>query len=210
MTVSEDKRKHMEKVNDEKVKRLIQKVKDDNCNDSFRQLSKLYDSFYYAIVVRYLKTLSKIGLSKNEVEGEKDYVLFKAIKSFDPSVKTKFSTWFCNCTRYYFLNYINSSKKHIHAEQIQIDSPAAKEIVYCYDKNKDTLDYLMSILDSFKDKRIGDIYKLRYFSGGRKLATWNFIAKKLGMSTQTAINLHEKTKVLLKNKVSSGNLHDFV
>jgi hypothetical protein len=210
MTVSKGERNHMEKVNEEKVKRLIQKVKDGNCNDSFCQLSKTYDSFYYAIVVRYLKTLSKVGLSKNEVEGEKDYVLFKAIKSFDPSHKTKFSTWFCNCTRYYFLNHINSSKKHVCSEQIQIDGDSNKDIVYCYDKNEDTLDYLMSLLGSFKDKRVGDIYKLRYFSGEKKLATWGSIARKLGMSTQTAINLHEKTKVLLKNKVNSKNLCDFV
>jgi DNA-directed RNA polymerase specialized sigma subunit len=96
------------------------------------------------------------------------------------------------------------------AEENKIDFFNNKDILVSVDKNNDTYSYLLSLLSSFKDERIRQVYELRYFSGGEKLATWNSIAKKLGVSTQTAINLHEKTRSFLKNKVQSKNSCDFV
>ena len=55
-----------------------------------------------------------------------------------------------------------------------------------------------------------EVFKLRYFSGSEKLTTWNKIAKKLNISTQTAINLHEKARVFLKTKTTSKNSFDFI
>ena len=189
---------------------LISKVKQDNCNDSFEQLSKLYDNFYYSIAQKYCSTLIKAGMNKDDIKYEKDFVLYKALKSFDAKQKTKFSTWFCNFVKYHFLNYINSNKKYMLAEENKIDFFNNKDILVSVDKNNDTYSYLLSLLSSFKDERIRQVYELRYFSGGEKLATWNSIAKKLGVSTQTAINLHEKTRSFLKNKVQSKNSCDFV
>lgn len=189
---------------------LISKVKLDNCNDSFEELSKLYDNFYYSIAQKYSSTLIKAGMNKDDIKYEKDFILYKAVKSFDAKQKTKFSTWFCNCVKYHFLNYINSNKKYMLAEENKIDFFNNKDILVSVDKNNDTYSYLLSLLSSFKDERIKRVYELRYFSGGEKLATWNSIAKKLGVSTQTAINLHEKTRSFLKNKVQSKNSCDFV
>lgn len=189
---------------------LISKVKLDNCNDSFKELSELYENFYYSIAQKYSSTLIKAGMSKDDIKYEKDFILYKAIKSFDAKQKTKFSTWFCNCVKYHFLNYINSNKKYMLAEENKIDFFNNKDILVSLDKSNETYSYLMSLLSSFKDDRIKKVYELRYFSGGEKLATWNSIAKKLGVSTQTAINLHEKTRTFLKNKVESKNSFDFV
>lgn len=189
---------------------LISKIKDSNCNESFNKLSKLYDNFYYSIAQKYSSALVKAGMNKEDIKHEKDFILFKAIKSFDPSQKTKFSTWFCNCSKYHFLNFINANKKYILSEENKIDFFNNKDILMSFDKNTDVLSYLTSLLSSFKDDRIKQVYELRYFSGGEKLATWNSIAKKIGVSTQTAINLHEKTRVFLKNKILSKNSFDFV
>jgi len=201
----------MEQVNIKNTElSLITKIKEDNCNDSFEELSKLYDNFYYSIAQKYSSTLIKAGMSKDDIKYEKDFVLYKAIKSFDAKQKTKFSTWFCNCVKYHFLNYINSNKKYMLAEENKIDFFNNKDLLVSFDKNNETYSYLNSLLSSFKDERIKRVYELRYFSGGEKLATWNSIAKKLGVSTQTAINLHEKTRAFLKNKVLSKNSCDFV
>lgn len=189
---------------------LVNKIKDNNCNDSFEKLSGSYDNFYFSIARKYSQALTKMGMSKEEIKSEKDFILYKAIQSFDAKQKTKFSTWFCNCVKYHFLNYINSNKKYMLAEENKIDFFNNKDILVSVDKNNDTYSYLLSLLSSFKDERIKRVYELRYFSGGEKLATWNSIAKKLGVSTQTAINLHEKTRSFLKNKVQSKNSCDFV
>lgn len=209
MTASKVLGKYMENIKESEVRNLLKQVIDNNCNDSFKKLSVLYARFYYKIILRYSAPLYKAGMSKKDIEVEKDFILFKAIKSFNAKQKTKFSTWFCNYSRYHVLNLINYSKKNRILEHEDIDA-AANVKVYTVDKKNDTLLYLLSLLNSLKDSRVREIYEARYFSGGRKVATWDKVAKKVGVSTQTAINLHEKTKPLLKAKVASENFFDFV
>ena len=189
---------------------LVKKIKEFNCNDSFEKLSSSYDNFYFSIARRYSQALTKMGMSKEEIKSEKDFILYKAIQSFDAKQKTKFSTWFCNCARYHFLNYINSNKKYILNEGLGVDVFMNKDILAVTDKNSELYDYLSSLLSSFKDSRINEVYKLRYFSNSVKPVTWNKIAKKLNISTQTAINLHEKARIFLKNKILSKNSFDLV
>jgi len=196
--------------NDTEDLSLVKKVKSNNCNDSFIKLSSSYENFYFSIAKKYTPALLKMGMSKDDIKSEQYYILYKAISSFDAKQKTKFSTWFCNCSRYHFLNYINSNKKYVLSEEKTIDFFNNKDILLVVDKNSDMLDYLTSLLSSFKDKRVYDVYKLRYFSSNEKLTTWNKIAKKLGMSTQTAINLHEKARSFLKTKIQSKNSFDLV
>lgn len=189
---------------------LVNKIKQDNCNESFEKLSGSYDNFYFSIARRYSQTLIKMGMSKEEIKTEKDFILYKAIQSFDAKQKTKFSTWFCNCARYHFLNYINSNKKYVLNEGFGVDVHLNKDILCTTDKNTDMYDYLSSLLSSFKDSRINEVYRLRYFSNSSKPITWNKIAKKLNISTQTAINLHEKARLFLQNKILSKNSFDLI
>lgn len=190
--------------------KIVKKIKSDNCNESFIKLSTSYENFYFSIAKKYTPALLKMGMSKEDIKSEQYFILYKAISSFDAKQKTKFSTWFCNCARYHFLNYINSNKKYLISEEKSVDFFHNKDILLAVDKNSEMLDYLNSILSSLKDKRIYDVYKMRYFSNENKLTTWNKIAKKLGMSTQTAINLHEKARPFLKNKIQSKNSFDLI
>jgi DNA-directed RNA polymerase specialized sigma subunit len=90
-----------------------------------------------------------------------------------------------------------------------------KDLIYHIDKNilKDNFfkeelkEYIFEILNSLQDQRIHKIYNLRYFSN-KKNMPWKKIGKKLNISTQTAINLHNKAMVLLKNKLNSKNCFD--
>jgi len=189
---------------------LVKRIKRKTCDSSFSELSEGYDNFYFSSVKRYVPVLLKMGMSREEIKAEKDFILYKAIQSFDEKQNTKFSTWFCNCVRYHFLNFINSNKKYILSEEKTVDFFNIKDTQSPCGINKETLDYISSLLSSFKDKRIHDVYKLRYFSDSDKVVTWDKIAKKLGVSTQTAINLHEKARVFLKNKMESKNSFDFI
>ena len=40
--------------------------------------------------------------------------------------------------------------------------------------------------------------------------TWKKIAKRMGISSQTAINIHNRAKKILKNKIKSNKSFDFV
>ena len=63
------------------------------------------------------------------------------------------------------------------------------------------LQELNKALGSIKDQRVARVYSLRYFSG--KKMTWSEIGKKMGFSSQTAINLHRRGADILKIKIKN-------
>lgn len=191
--------------------RLVSKIKRSNCNESFKTLSSRYDNFYFSVVRKYQPILSQMGLSQDEIKYEKEFILNKAIISFKRKYKVKFSSWFCNCVKYHFLNYINSGKKYINMEDKSVEYFNVKEAVHELNtQNSETFEYVSSLLSSFRDKRVKDIFQMRYFSGEPDLMTWSRIGRKLKISTQTAINLHERARVFLKNKMESKHLCDLI
>jgi len=64
--------------------------------------------------------------------------------------------------------------------------------------------HIFFILNELKDKRISSVYKLRYYSEYNKM-TWSRIGKRMGFSSQTAINLHKKGAEVLKRKINKIN-----
>ena len=62
---------------------LIKKIKSSNCNDSFLKLSSGYENFYFSIAKKYYISLTKMGMSKEDISVEKDFILYKAIQSFE-------------------------------------------------------------------------------------------------------------------------------
>ena len=58
-------------------------------------------------------------------------------------------------------------------------------------------------------KRVEKVFKLRYFSDEGKM-TWNKISNNLGISIQTAINLHDRGAKILKKKMKSCHSEDFI
>jgi DNA-directed RNA polymerase sigma subunit (sigma70/sigma32) len=68
-------------------------------------------------------------------------------------------------------------------------------------------EYITLLLDQLKDERISKIFNMRYFETDTT-QTWTKIGKKMNMSTQNAINLHNKGVQILKNKLTSKDLFD--
>ena len=65
--------------------------------------------------------------------------------------------------------------------------------------NMEMKGFIFNELEKLKDKRVSNVYKLRYYSGDKM--TWANIGKNLGFSSQTAINLHKKGAEVLKRKI---------
>ena len=71
--------------------------------------------------------------------------------------------------------------------------------------------YIFNLLGQIKDKRINEIFKLRYFDGnGHKLKPWKDISQKLNISIPSVISLHNQGKILLYNKMNSKNRMDSI
>ena len=194
---------------------LIRKIKKNGCNESYKLLSGRHEKLFYKICQNYIPIASVKGFKKGDVLENKDFVIFKAILSYMYNKNCKFSTWLGNCTKYYCLSLINSNNKFITSEEDVlklITDNQAKEIFSDEDRNKNDKEYIFNILKGLKDKRIHKVFELRYFENfsEKKKPTWSFIAKKIKTSTQTAINLHQRGKEILKKKLKSTNYQDTV
>jgi len=194
---------------------LIRKIKKTGCNESYELLRERHEKLFYKICQNYIPIASSKGIKRNDVLENKDFVIFKAILSYKYNKNCKFSTWLGNCTKYYCLSLINSNNKFISSEEDVlklITDNQAKEIFSEEDRNRNDKEYIFNILKGLKDKRIYKVFELRYFENfsEKKKPTWSFIAKKIKTSTQTAINLHQRGKEILKKKLESTHYQDIV
>ena len=190
---------------------LLNKVRDNNCSDSLNKIIEMHSPLFYDIYKKYYFALSQRGISQNDMEGERDYIIYKAIEKFNPNRKTKFSTWLGNYTRYYCLNLLSCKKRHIYMEDDGLDFySSADDPATETGERGEVKEFVMHLLGRMKDSRVKKIFHLRYFCDKIKKNTWSQIGKNLNISTQTAINLHDKGKKMLRNKLSSKENEDFI
>jgi RNA polymerase sigma factor (sigma-70 family) len=190
----------MEKKTDSQ---LTKKLKRDGCEQSFLELCRRYENVYYKICQKYRYALIKAGVQPEDVFAEKDLIVLKCALTFDPSRKTKFSTWLGNYAKFTCLNFVNSKKFIFNADTEELHS-FMEEAQYTSDIQDFTEEakIALKILNELQDERIKKIFKMRYFRDKKKDGTWKKISEELGMSIQTAINLHKKGLRLLKNRLN--------
>ena len=183
---------------------LIIEVKEGNCSNSFLELSLRHQNLFYKVCQKYA---SVAKASFQDLLEDKNFIIYRSILSYDNTRKTKFSTWLGNYTRYYCLNFLNANCKYLTFEDKDIESFVEKfenEI----NPDKDSEEYsklffenCFGILSRLKDKRIHTVYQKRYSS--QKKRTWAAIAEEMRISTQTVINLHNRGKKVLRNKMKT-------
>jgi DNA-directed RNA polymerase sigma subunit (sigma70/sigma32) len=190
---------------------LIKNIKDNNCNDSMKELEDRHSGICYTMIKKYYNSMSSVGVDPIELAKEKDYVIFKSALNFDASRNIKFSTWLGNQMRFHCLNCMNKNNTTISMENESIKLIMEKNQILNTNSllNKDNCEYIFNLLDQLKDKRIVEIFKIRYFSD-KKTVSWSKIGRKLKISTQTVINLHNKTLRFLKNKLESTSFQDTI
>lgn len=191
---------------------LINKVKKKNDSFALKELEQRHSGICHQMIRKYYNNILTSGLDPEDLASDKLLVIYKSIINYNPDKNVKFSTWLGNQMRYHCLNCMNKKDPTITMENSTI-----KKIVENSQKNeacadsiiKEKSDLVFSILERIKDKRIIKIFKLRYFNEAKHMA-WNKIGKKLKISTQTVINLHQKGKIFIKNKLTSINNSDII
>ena len=191
----QEKSKKITTLSDE---RLIYHIKKDNESAYVSELFSRYENIYYKVCNKYQSVFYICGIDINDVYEQKSHVFWNCIQNFDPSKKTKFSTWIGNSTRYSCLNMINSRKSLIHKTG-DIDFTEIKT------QKTQEQDFDFSCLHEYigkiKDKKLIDIIKYRYLDGEKR--TWKYISRKMNISVQTAISLHKKALGNLKIKIKT-------
>jgi RNA polymerase sigma factor (sigma-70 family) len=186
---------------------LVKNIQEKNDEESLKMLINKHSALCNSLYKKYSNPMITSGVHLQDVIDQKDYIVYKSAMSFDPCKNSKFSTWLYNQVRYQCLNCMNENSHYLTLETdklnylIEKHTPIQKEY-------KNINEYIMNIIESCADKRVEKIFKMRYMNGTNKKTPWNKIAKKLKISTQTAINIHNKAIKLLKTKVESKNSFD--
>jgi DNA-directed RNA polymerase specialized sigma subunit len=170
-------------------KKLIQNVKTKRDPESLRKIIDKHSGIYVDMVNKYIPE-SKEGIYKKDILEDKNYCIYEAIIKFDETKKTKFSTYLGNLAKWKCLNLYN---KKIKFPQESIESTKVDKYFCDSDIKKmedvENLQNIYSIVQNSKDERVKKIFKMRY-SDNKKLMPWKKIAKKLDLSIQGCINIH--------------------
>ena len=185
---------------------LIERAKKSNCESSLIELSNRHSGLYFKILKKYSKSFSANNIDVNEVAAEKNLIIWNSIKSFNTTKKVKFSTWLANQAKYHCLNTLNKKSKD------RLVSTGDEILDYLKEMDDNTcfenlFEFIENILDQLKDKRIKKIFSMRYSKEDKK-PSWCIVANKLNISTQTAINLHNRGISILRKKIDSKKLLD--
>jgi RNA polymerase sigma factor (sigma-70 family) len=183
---------------------LVKRVQKRNCEKSLKILIDKHSPLCFDIFKRYLPALTKTGTFADDIFSEKHYLIYKSALSFKTSKKTKFSTWLGNQMRYHCLNALNKNKLiPVSDEIINLNINKNPHLARKTENFGESIDYVFNLLRQLKDKRVKQVFELRYFAdiSKKKKAPWSLVAKRMSVSTQTAINLHGKGLKMLKSKM---------
>lgn len=192
---------------------LVALVRASANDEAFLEVCRRYENIFYKVCQKYALALYSIGINPQDVFEEKDYIIFHCISTFKPSKRVKLGTWIGNYARYLCLNSINARKFILPTTDEEVrqhieENQATQHYLENQTGMQEEYKYVLHLLDQIKDQRIIMIFKLRYL--GHKRMIWANIASKIGVSTQTVINLHNKGLTLLKRKLKSRTISDMI
>ena len=187
---------------------LTERVRDCNDDSALGELISRHSGIY----VDMLKKFGFKCLTHNQIQDimqEKDYIIYKAALEYDHT-KAKFSTHLANKAKYMCLTQKTKNKNNKISGNFD-------EIQYCQkDKSKtpdesckinDSFSRILNLIEKHKDKRLKTIFHERYFCGSRgKLKPWKEVAKKINLSAQGCINLHDKAVKELNYKINNEKI----
>ena len=185
---------------------LTNNIKRHNCEESLKTLISRHSALCFDICKKYSPAMNSRGVNVNDITDEKEYLIYKSALSYDATKKTKFSTWLGNQMRYLCLNALNKNNL-VPTEDVQLDFFINKDVDYPKEPVEEQMEFINNLINQIKDKRIKQIIKIRYFNNPNKKTPWSKVATKIGVSTQTAINLHNKAMKIIRRKMDNKNLY---
>ena len=193
-----------------KDNQLVWRVKNRNCSESLLKLIERHSPLFYKISQKYFPFAFKGGSSQtvDDLIGSCQSTIYESIIEFKARKGVKYSTWLGNFVRYRCLNYLNKNSKLVEVEEGKLNFFFQKKSLEEHDKNAllEEYNFVSNLIDQFKDSRMKKVFELRYFSGEKRM-TWVKIGDKLNLSAQTAINLHNKGKSIIKKKLQTSEIY---
>ena len=188
---------------------LVERIRVANCENSLKELIKRHSGLCFKIIKRYASSFYANNIDIIEASTDKNLIIWNSAKSFSIEKNVKFSTWLANQIKYSCLNALNKKSKDrlITTENDILDILKEKVTQESVDDN--LFEFTHNILNQLKDKRIKQIFSMRYSIHSKK-PSWCTVAERINVSTQTAINLHNRGLQILRKKMKSEKFLDSI
>jgi hypothetical protein len=187
---------------------LVKEIKDKKDNDSLLELISRHSGIYVEMIRRYgQKHLTETQI--NDLMNEKDFNIYSAALEHDEA-KSKFSTYLANRTKYNCLTNKTINKKNskfVNFDDVEYEQEANQEIPCENSSKREFLKKVCFLLEQHEDYRVKEIFQERYFSADeKKLKPWKQIAKKMNLSIQGCIDIHNRTIEQLQKKIKNETI----
>jgi len=187
---------------------LVERIKLTNCEKSLGELIKRHSAICFKVIKRYASTFYANNINVIDASSDKNLIIWNSAKSFNIDKNVKFSTWLANQVKYSCLNALNKkSKDRLVATEDEILDVLKEKTPE--EENNNLFEFTDNILNQLRDKRIKQIFSMRY-SNHHKKPSWCKVAEQLNVSTQTAINLHNRGIAVLRKKIGSEKFLDSI
>lgn len=191
----------MNKLEDASLVKNIQNK--DNDEECLREIISRHSGIYLEIVNQYCH--DNDSQLKKDLLRDKDFNIYQSAIKFDETKNTKFSTYLGNEARWICLNTYNKQRKRPTVEYDEVlleKNPEAQDYIQEL-IDSELLDKVFTIISKNSDSRVYKIFSMRYITGRKnKVMPWKYISKKLNMSIQGCINIHNATITKIKDLVN--------
>jgi hypothetical protein len=170
---------------------LIEQIKQNNSENCLKELIAKHSGIYLQIVNQTISDQSNIN--KNDIIDDKDLFIYQKALNFEPNRNIKFSTYLGNEIKWKCLNIHNKAKRYEYCDvgdqsEHLVDKDYIKEYI-----DNEMIGLIYEIAEKNPDHRVRKIIQMRYKQCKQsKLTPWKRIAKKLKLSIQGCINIHNR------------------
>lgn len=179
---------------------LIKNVIESNCNESFQRLVDKHSGLCFTIGKKYVKSC---GLDLNELNDNRYWIIFNAIKSFNSQKGSKFSTWLGNQIRFFCLNFKNKNKNHLCVQDEHLEYFINKNTNENPKNKEEILNLIKDLFNQITDMNTKNAIYYRYFYNKDRILNYAEIADILKVTPQTVLNWHNKFIKFAKKKLTS-------
>lgn len=183
----------------------INEIKSDHSEDALKVLVGRHSGIYYDQIHKNMPKNDN-SIIKRELLEEKESFIYQCALEFNPEIKIKFSTFVGNRIKWKCWNLQNAKKRQKQDSLETSPEPSTFGNLYSDVEQSELNDIIGKVLKSYPDKRAKRIFRLRYVEGQRnKVMPWRKISKKLDMSIQGCINIHNKLITTIKKEYEQSN-----
>ncbi len=173
-------------------------------SEALKELICRHSGIFISVVNNICPYKSCIEFS--DLMADKDYYIYRTALKYDEKKGTKFCTFLGNEARWLTLNLITFKNKY-KTEELSPNCTGLTSMTILPESGRKSvarkaLSEAVQISATDSDKRVREIFKLRYIIGdNNKVMPWKTIAKKLDLSIQGCINIHNNFIEKIKNKI---------